>query len=64
MARALRNIRKNDEALKVFTLAVSAAPDNLLLRLQYADLLSSEGHAEEAEKQFEILLKRVGKVKP
>jgi len=63
LARALRNIEKNDDALEVFALAVKAAPDDLLLRLQYADLLSSEGRAEEAEQQFDILLKRVGKVK-
>lgn len=64
LARALRNIRKNGEALEVFTAAVAGAPDDLLLRLQYADLLSAEGQAEEAEKQFQILLQRVGKVEP
>ena len=63
LARALRNIERNSDALEVFAPAVKAAPDDLLLRLEYADLLSAEDRAEEAEKEFRILLKRVGKVK-
>jgi tetratricopeptide (TPR) repeat protein len=64
LARALRNIDKQAEALKVFEAAVKALPNDLSLRLQYADLLSAMGYAEKAEAEYQRLLESVGKVKP
>jgi len=61
LARALRNAGRLEEALSVFRRAVEAAPRDVALRLQYADLLAALGNAQEAEKEYEFLLESVGR---
>lgn len=61
LARALRNIGRGEDALAVFRRAVEATPRDTVLRLQYADLLAALGHAAEAEREYELLLEKVGR---
>lgn len=62
LAKTLQLAGQAAEALAVFQKAVQLAPQDVPLRLQYADLLSTLGRTEEAEKQYQMLLQKVGKV--
>ena len=62
LGRALTVAGLTEEAIVVYEAAVKRAPEDTMLRLAYADLLSAAGRLVEAEEQYEVLLQQVGKM--
>ncbi len=62
LGRALSAAGLLVEAAAVFEVGLKQAPEDMGLRLAYADLLVTMGRNSEAETQYEILLQKVGKI--
>jgi tetratricopeptide (TPR) repeat protein len=61
LGRAMKAAGNEEDALGIFDAAMKANPEDMRLRLEYADLLSALGRVDEAEAQYDILLKEAGK---